>query len=136
MSTIFTKIINGEIPCFKVAENANFIAFLDINPIVKGHTLVVPKKEVDYIFDHDDTILSEILIFSKQVAKSIRSVIECQRIGVSVIGIEVPHTHMHLVPINSVADMNFSGNRSKQTTEELEQLAKLIHANFEAYSAF
>ena len=108
MASIFTRIINGEIPSYKVAENDKFIAFLDINPLAKGHTLVVPKVEVDYIFDLPEQELSEILLFSREVARRIEKVVPCERIGISVIGLEVPHTHVHLIPINTVGDMNFA----------------------------
>ena len=129
-SSIFTKIINKEIPCFKIAENDDFIAFLDINPLQKGHTLVVPKKEVDYIFDNDDEILSKMLPFAKRVSLAIRKVIECNRIGITVIGLEVPHAHMHLIPINKESDMNFSSQRISLNKEELENLAKNISKVF------
>lgn len=119
MSTIFSKIINGIIPCFKIAENDNFIAFLDVNPLVIGHTLVVPKKEIDYIFDVDDSLLQEMIVFSKQVAEKLKDNIDCKRIGLSVIGLEVPHAHIHLIPINNVDDLNFSRPKLKVTEEEL-----------------
>ena len=108
MASIFTKIINGEIPCYKVAENEHFFAFLDIRPVAYGHTLVVPKHESEYIFDMADNDLSELIIFSKKVAKSLKKIVPCIRIGVSVIGLEVPHTHVHLIPIHNMEDMNFS----------------------------
>ena len=100
MSTIFSRIIAGEIPCFKIEEDENFLAFLDVNPLVKGHTLVIPKVEIDYIFDVEDEILDKMIIFSKKVARKLQSKIPCKRIGVSVIGLEVPHAHIHLIPIN------------------------------------
>ncbi len=107
MSTIFSKIISGEIPCYKIAENEEFLAFLDINPLVIGHTLVIPKKEIDYFFDLEDDHLGRMIAFSKDVARKLKQNVDCKRIGVSVIGLEVPHAHIHLIPIDSVSDMNF-----------------------------
>lgn len=130
MASIFTKIINGEIPCYKIAENSNFIAFLDIMPLTKGHTLIVSKKEIDYIFDHDDDLLSNALPFAKKVAKAIEIAIPCKRIGVSVIGLEVPHTHIHLLPINSLGDMNFSNKKLELETEEMQAIADKIKKEF------
>lgn len=127
--SIFTKIINGEIPCYKVAEDDNFIAFLDINPVAKGHTLVVPKKEVDYIYDLDDDTLAALWLFSKKVAKGIKAVVPCNRIGISVIGLEVPHAHVHLIPINKLDDMNFSKERAKFSSDEYVGLAGQIAIN-------
>ncbi len=126
MSSIFTKIINGEIPCFKVAEDENFFAFLDINPLRKGHTLVIPKKEVDYIFDLDDDTLAGLHVFSKKVANALKEVIPCKRIGTAVIGLEVPHTHIHLVPINDVSDIDFSQPKLSFEAEEMYQIAESI----------
>jgi len=126
MSSIFTKIINGEIPSYKIAESEKFYAFLDIFPLAKGHTLVVPKKEVDYIFDLDDDLLGEMMVFSKKVAKAIEAVVPCQRIGVTVIGLEVPHAHVHLIPINSIHDMDFSKEKLKLEREEFQSLAERI----------
>ncbi len=126
MASIFTKIINGEIPAYKIAETENCIAFLDVFPLSKGHTLVVPKKEIDYIFDLDDNLLSELNIFSKKVAKAIEKVIKCKRIGTAVIGLEVPHAHLHLVPINSVEDINFSRPKLKLAAEEMNYIAEEI----------
>ena len=127
MATIFTKIINGEIPCYKVAENNDFIAFLDIEPVTKGHTLVVPKVEVDYIFDLEDDQLQALMLFSKRVAKAMDKVFpEANRIGVSVIGLEVPHTHVHLMPINSIGDMNLTNQRANFSQEEMQSIAKQI----------
>ena len=126
MASIFTKIINGEIPAYKIAETENCIAFLDVFPLSKGHTLVVPKKEIDYIFDLDDNLLSELNIFSKKVAKAIEKVIKCKRIGTAVIGLEVPHAHLHLVPINSVEDINFSRPKLKLEAEEMNYIAEEI----------
>ena len=130
MASIFTRIINGEIPCYKVAENEDFIAFLDINPLREGHTLVVPKVEVDYIFDLEDNQLERMIVFSKKVAKAIESIIPCSRIGVSVIGLEVPHTHVHLIPLDELEDMNFSRNRAIISREKYEELAQKISDSF------
>ena len=127
--TIFTKIIKGEIPSYKVAENDKFYAFLDINPLQKGHTLIVPKlaePEADYIFDLDDEILSEMLVFSKQVAKGIKSAVECKRVGVAVIGLEVPHVHMHLIPISKEGDMSFANAKMNLPAEEMAAIADAI----------
>ena len=127
--TIFTRIINGEIPSYKVAENDKFYAFLDINPLQKGHTLVVPKlaePEADYIFDLDDDILSEMLVFSKQVATGIKTATNCKRVGVAVIGLEVPHVHMHLIPINQEGDMSFSHPKMTLPAEEMAEIASSI----------
>ena len=124
--TIFTRIIKGEIPSYKVAENDKFYAFLDINPLQKGHTLVVPKlaePEADYIFDLDEDILSEMLIFSKQVAQGIKAATNCKRVGVAVIGLEVPHVHMHLIPINQEGDMSFSNPKMTLPAEEMAEIA-------------
>lgn len=132
MATLFTKIINRDIPGYIVAENADFIAFLDVFPLVMGHTLVVPKKETDYIFDMDDAALAELMIFSKKVAKALRSVVPCERIGVSVIGLEVPHTHIHLVPIHTVQDINFSKPKLSPEKAEMIELTGKIKAAFEA----
>lgn len=126
METIFTKIIKGEIPCYKIAENDNFISFLDISPLAKGHALVVPKIQNDYIFDLDDSMLSELTLFAKKVAIGIEKVIPCKRIGVAVIGLDVPHTHIHLIPINKVEEMNFSGKRVSISKEEFETIASEI----------
>ena len=130
MASIFTKIVNGEIPCYKVAETDECLAFLDINPLAKGHTLVIPKKEVDYIFDVEDELYQKLFAFAKQVAKAIKATVPCERIGVAVIGLEVPHAHIHLCPINSVGDLSFSNPRVKLTKEEFQELAKAIQANF------
>ena len=130
MATIFSKIIAGEIPCYKIAENDQFFAFLDINPLVKGHTLVVPKREVDYIFDLSDSELAEMHVFAKKVAKAIQKTVPCNRIGVAVLGLEVPHAHIHLVPINSESDMLFSNPKLKLTDEEFKEIAKAISSAF------
>lgn len=127
MGSIFSKIISGEIPSHKIAENDRFLAFLDINPLAKGHTLVIPKREVDYIFDLPEELLSEILIFSKSVAAKIEAAMDCERIGISVIGLEVPHAHVHLIPINSVSDMNFSKPKLDLSQEELAEIAAKIN---------
>ena len=126
METIFTKIIKGEIQCYKITENDKFISFLDISPLAKGHTLVVPKIENDYIFDLDDTILSELILFAKTVAIGIEKVIPCKRIGIAVIGLDVPHTHVHLIPLNKIDEMNFSGKRVVFTNEEFAKIASEI----------
>ena len=122
MASIFTKIINGEIPCYKVAEDDNYFAFLDINPLAKGHTLVVPKKEVDYIFDLDDKTLGNMMVFAKRVADKIRCKIECKRVAIVVLGLEVPHAHIHLIPINSENDVDFHREKLHLTPEEFEKI--------------
>ena len=129
MATIFSRIIAGEIPCYKIAEDENFFAFLDINPMAKGHTLVVPKIEEDYIFNLDDKTLSDMMLFSKKVAKAIEKSVSCLRIGVAVIGLEVPHAHIHLIPINKEADMNFKNPKLKLTAEEMNEIADNIKQN-------
>lgn len=126
MATIFSKIIAGEIPCFKVAENDQFLAFLDIQPLRKGHVLVIPKIEVDYIFDMDDNLLSAMMVFSKEVAHKIKAVFPCRKVGVTVIGLEVPHAHIHLIPINGVSDMNFAQEKLSLSQEELAEIAAQI----------
>jgi Diadenosine tetraphosphate (Ap4A) hydrolase and other HIT family hydrolases len=128
MASIFTKIINGEIPSYKIAEDDHYYAFLDINPLAKGHTLVVPKKETDYIFDLDDQTLSGMLVFSRKVAKAIEKVVPCKRIGIAVLGLEVPHAHIHLVPINGGNDIDFSKPKLKLTPEEFKEIAAKIAA--------
>jgi histidine triad (HIT) family protein len=128
MASIFTKIINREIPGHIVAEDDQYIAFLDINPLVLGHTLVVPKQEVDYIFDLDDKILSGLHVFAKKVAHAIGKVIPCKRVGVAVIGLEVPHTHVHLVPMNSMGDLNFTRSKLSPSKAELETVARKIQS--------
>ncbi len=128
MPTIFSRIINKEIPAHVILEDDQFIAFLDISPLVTGHTLVVPKKEVDYIFDNDDDTLSKIMIFAKKVAKAIDKSIPCRRVGVAVIGLEVPHTHVHLVPLNSMRDINFMEPKIHPTQEQLAETAAKIKA--------
>ena len=130
MSTLFTKIVNGVIPCHKIAEDDKYFAFLDISPLAMGHTLVIPKAEVNYIFDLDDEVLAGLNIFAKRVAKAVEKSIECKRIGVAVIGLEVPHTHIHLVPLNAIGDLNFSNPKLNPTQEELAEMATKIRANF------
>lgn len=132
MATIFTKIINGEIPSYKIAENDEFYAFLDISPLTNGHTLVVPKVEVDYIFDVEDDVLGRMMVFSKKVAKAIELVIACERVGVAVIGLEVPHAHIHLIPINGMDDMNFANPKLKLSREEFSEIAENINTTFES----
>lgn len=124
--SIFSKIIAGEIPAYKVAENDDYLAFLDIFPLQAGHVLVVPKVEVDYIFDLDDDVFKGLMLFSKQVAEKIKKVIPCNRIGITVIGLEVPHAHVHLIPISRESDMNFSQAKKKFTPEEMKEIAKKI----------
>lgn len=126
MSSIFTKIINGEIPCYKIAETDSCFAFLDINPIVKGHTLVIPKQEVDYLYDLDDDILASLMLFSKKVAKGIEAVVPCQRVGLTVMGLEVPHAHIHLLPFNKMSEMSFANPKLKLEKEEFENLSSKI----------
>ena len=129
--TIFSKIIAGEIPSSKIAEDDRYYAFLDINPLVKGHTLVVPKKEVDYIFDLDDDTLAGMMLFAKRVAKAIEKAIPCQRVGVTVIGLEVPHAHIHLVPIAKESDIYFGNQKQALSKEEFEEAAEAIRSAFE-----
>ncbi|MDN5202930.1 HIT family protein [Fulvivirgaceae bacterium BMA10] len=130
MSSIFTKIINREIPGHIVAEDDDFIAFLDINPLVKGHCLVVPKVEVDYIYDLEDNVLADLNVFAKRVAKAIENSVPCLRIGIAVIGLEVPHVHVHLVPLNSMDDINFSRPKLNPGQEELAEVARAIAEAF------
>lgn len=126
MSSIFTKIVNGEIPCYKVDENEDFLAFLDIQPIIKGHTLVIPKKEIDYIFDIDDKLLADYILFAKSVAKKMDKVFDCNRIGMTVVGLEVPHAHIHMMPINSITDMDFNKPKLSLSPEEMTKIAQSI----------
>lgn len=126
MATLFSKIVSGDIPCHKVLESDKFLAFLDIMPIKKGHVLVIPKTEVDYIFDIEDDLLGEMMTFSKKVAKKIEKVHRCNRVGVTVIGLEVPHAHIHLIPIDKLDDMNFAKEKLKLSSEELAKIAKDI----------
>lgn len=130
MSSIFTRIINGQIPCYKIAEDDNFFAFLDISPLAKGHTLVVPKNEVDYIFDMEDELHEQFWSFAKQVAVAVKKAVPCKRIGIAVIGLEVPHAHIHLIPMNKVSDMNFANPKLKFTDEEMNDVAKRIRDSF------
>jgi len=130
MASIFSRIVSGEIPCYKVAEDENYLAFLDINPLNTGHTLVIPKKEVDYIFDLDDETYSGLMLFAKKVALAIRKEVPCNRIGVAVVGLEVPHTHIHLIPINTMDDMNFRRPKMKFTDEEFKAIAGRIAKRF------
>ncbi|MBC7847883.1 MAG: HIT family protein [Flavobacterium sp.] len=128
MSSIFTKIINGEIPCYKIAEDDNFFAFLDINPNAKGHTLCVPKKEVDKLFDLDDNLYLGLMQFSKKIAAALEKTVPCNRIGMTVIGLEVPHAHVHLIPLNEMGEMTFK-HKVSLNKEEFEALANNIQAN-------
>lgn len=129
MSTLFTKIINGEISCYKVAETDKFLAFLDVNPNAKGHTLCIPKVEVDKIFDLDDATFLELMLFSKKVASILEKAVSCKRIGMAVIGLEVPHAHVHLIPLNTMDEMRFV-NKVSMTPNDLEDLALAIRLNF------
>ncbi|MBN2632024.1 MAG: HIT family protein [Bacteroidales bacterium] len=130
MASIFTKIISGEIPCYEVAGDERFFAFLDINPLREGHTLVVPRQETDYIFDLDDDMLAGMIVFSKKVASAIRTVIPCNRIGVAVLGLEVPHAHIHLVPMDSMDDVNFRNPKLRFTPEQFKATAEKIRNAF------
>lgn len=129
MASIFTRIINREIPAHIIAENDRFIAFLDVMPLVVGHILVVPKQEVDYIFDLDDSSLADMMVFAKKIAVALKKTVSCKRIGVAVIGLEVPHTHVHLVPMNSMGDINFTRPKLSPAREDLEKVAKAIISN-------
>ncbi len=126
MASIFSKIVSGEIPCYKIAENDEFLAFLDINPLAEGHTLVIPKKEIDYIFDIEDNLLGRLNIFAKKVALAIDKSIPCERVGVAVLGLEVPHAHIHLIPINDIGDINFHKPKLKFSEEEFKNTAEKI----------
>lgn len=126
MASIFTKIINGEIPSYKIAEDEKCYAFLDISPLAEGHTLVVPKQEVDYIFDLDDELLSHLHLFAKKVAKAMKEVIECEKIGMAVIGLDVRHTHIHLVPLKEVGDLNFAKPKLELPKERMQEIANII----------
>ncbi len=126
MASIFTKIVKGEIPCYKLAEDENYLAFLDINPLAKGHALVIPKKETDYIFDVADDELAGLMVFAKKVAKAIEKVVPCKRMGITVIGLEVPHAHVHLIPINSLYDMDFKQPKLELKAEEFVTLSEEI----------
>lgn len=126
MASIFTKIVHGEIPSYKIAEDENFYAFLDIFPLAQGHTLVIPKKEVDYLFDLDDELYIGLQLFAKKVARALKEAIPCVRVGVAVLGLEVPHAHIHLVPMQSETDLSFSKPKLKLTTEEFAEIQKRI----------
>lgn len=128
--TIFSRIIKGEIPSYKVAENDQFYAFLDINPITWGHTLVVPKEEVDYIFDLDDQLLGDMAVFAKKVAKAIKETIPCRKVGMAVLGLEVPHAHIHLLPLKNEGDMDFKHKIENPSPEKMREIADAIAANF------
>ena len=127
--SIFTKIIKGEIPCYKIAEDDRFIAFLDVFPIKKGHTLVVPKAQIDYLFDLDDSLLSDLMLFAKKVAQKMERAISCERIGVAVIGLEVPHAHVHLVPLDTVGDIDFGQPKLQLSNEEMAEIADSIRVS-------
>ena len=131
MATIFSRIVAGEIPCHKVAENEEFFAFLDINPVAKGHILVIPKAEVDYLFDIDDPKLGRMMAFAKRVARAQEAAIPCKRVGLAVMGLEVPHAHIHLIPITKESDMNFFGKKLSLSQEELAEIAQSIRERFE-----
>jgi len=128
MATIFTKIVNGEIPCHKIAESDKYLAFLDIFPLREGHTLVIPKKEIDYVFDLDDDLLGGLMVFAKKVAKAIEATISCERIAVAVAGLEVPHAHVHLIPIDEIGDLSFARPKLTLTQEELADIAAQIRS--------
>lgn len=130
MASIFTKIINGEIPSYKIAEDDKFYAFLDIAPLAKGHTLIVPKQEIDYIFDIEDELLAQMHIFSKKVAKAIQSAIPCEKVGMAVIGLDVRHAHIHLVPLQEVGDLNFAKEKLKLSSDEMKQTSELIASKY------
>jgi len=129
MSTLFTRIINGEIPCYKIAEDDNYFAFLDINPLSKGHTLVVPKEEIDYLFDLSEESISGIAVFARKIARAIEKSVPCKRIGVAVLGLEIPHAHIHLIPINDLGDINFTRPKLKLTPQEFNDIAAKIRSN-------
>ena len=130
MATIFSKIVAGEIPCYKVAEDDKFFAFLDINPLAKGHTLVIPRREVDYIYDMDDDELAEYQVFAKQVAVALKKAFPCKKVAQVVLGLEVPHAHIHLIPMNSEADVDFRREKLKLSSEEMTAIAEKIRSNF------
>ncbi len=130
MASIFTKIVNGEIPSYKIAEDDRFYAFLDINPLAKGHTLAIPKREVDYIFDIEDSLYKDLWAFARKVALAIEKVVPCERMGLTVLGLEVPHAHIHLVPINTVYDIDFKKPKLKLTEGEFEELAEEIRQSY------
>lgn len=129
MASIFSKIVKGEIPSYRIAEDEDFFAFLDINPIAKGHTLVIPKKEIDYLFDIEDELYKDLFAFSKKIARAIEAVVPCKRIGIAVLGLEIPHAHIHLIPINTIYDIDFSKPKLKFSDEEFKEIASLISQN-------
>jgi histidine triad (HIT) family protein len=129
MASIFTKIVNGEIPCYKIAEDKDFLAFLDINPLAEGHTLVIPKKEIDYIFNIDDELFVGLQLFAKKIALAIDKSVVCERVGVAVIGLEVPHAHIHLVPLKNIGDLNFANPKLKFSKKEFLAIAQKIASN-------
>ncbi|MDX1406686.1 MAG: HIT family protein [Saprospiraceae bacterium] len=129
MASIFTRIVNGEIPCYKIAEDERFFAFLDINPLAKGHTLVIPRQETDYLFNLEDPLLADLMVFAKRIARAIEAEVPCQRIGVTVIGLEVPHAHIHLIPLQTMHDMDFAKARVEMSSEEFADLARRISAH-------
>jgi histidine triad (HIT) family protein len=126
MASIFSRLIAGEIPCYKIAENERFFAFLDINPLQEGHTLVIPKQEQDYLFDYDDETIADIMVFAKQIAKALKASIDCQRVAVAVLGLEVPHAHIHLVPIKTEKDMIFTNPKKQFSPEQMQAIAEKI----------
>jgi histidine triad (HIT) family protein len=128
MASIFTRIVKGEIPCYKIAESEEYFAFLDINPLARGHTLVIPKREIDYYFDLDDDLLAGMQVFAKKIALAIDSVMDCKRVGVAVLGLEVPHAHIHLIPINSLYDIEFSRPKLQLSPQEFEEIAGKIRS--------
>lgn len=128
-TSIFTKIVKGEIPSHKIAESDRFLAFLDVFPTTQGHTLVIPKEQIDYIFDLDDELYKDLMAFAKEVAKAIKKAIPCQRVGMAVVGLEVPHAHVHLIPLNNMGDMNFA-NKQKVSDQELEEVAEKIRTEY------
>lgn len=130
MASIFSRIVAGEIPCYKVAEDERFFAFLDISPVAKGHTLVIPKKEVDYIFDLDDETYAGLMAFARRVARALEKTVDCKRVGVAVMGLEVPHAHIHLIPITTEGDMNFFAGKLSLPTEEMATIAATAAENF------
>ena len=130
MASIFSRIVAGEIPCYKIAENELFLAFLDVNPLVEGHTLVIPKKEIDYLFDIDDEMYLGLMAFAKRAAIAVKAVVPCKRVGVAVIGLEVPHAHIHLVPLHLMNDINFSKTKLNPSDEQLSQMAAKISSAF------
>ena len=128
MASIFTRIVKGEIPCYKIAESEDYFAFLDINPLARGHTLVIPKQETDYLFDLEDELLAGMQVFCKKIARAIDQVMDCKRVGVAVLGLEVPHAHIHLIPINNLYDIEFSRPKLKLSPEEFEAIAEKIRS--------